>query len=326
MALFIIRDDITNLEVDAIVNAANTDLSMGSGVCGAIFRSAGVNKMQEACSLLSPIKTGEAVITPGFNLLSKYVIHTAGPIYDEKNPQKSRELLFSSYKNSLELATSKGLTSIAFPLISSGTYGYPKSEAIEVARQAIEDFLNSNDMDVYLVLHNKVSLEIAQSFLEDISKYIRENLKRDDLSLLEIDEFSELIKRNTYITYGSPPKLENILDNLDDSFSTTLMNLIYSKSKTDVEIYKKANLDRRLFSKIRSNPDYNPSKRTAIALALALELDLEKTNELLGKAGYTLSPSSVFDVIIEYFIVNENYDIFEINSILFEYDQPLLGS
>ncbi|MDR1272373.1 MAG: macro domain-containing protein [Clostridiales Family XIII bacterium] len=150
-----IRGDITKLESDAIVNAANTGLQMGGGVCGAIFIAAGVAKLQAACDKLSPIKTGEAVITPGFDLPAKYVIHTAGPVYDHRNREQSEQYLRDAYSNSLKLAVENDCRSIAFPLISSGIYGYPKDEALQVATSVIQDFLAGHDIDVTLVLFGK---------------------------------------------------------------------------------------------------------------------------------------------------------------------------
>lgn len=157
MPLIIVRQDITKMQVDAIVNAANTDLRMGGGVCGAIFRTAGERELQTACDQVTSIRTGEAAITPGFALPSKYVIHAAGPVYSLWNKRQSRELLHSAYIESLKLAEQNGCESIAFPLISGGIYGYPKDEALEVARSAIEDFLRDHDMEVYLAVFDKSS-------------------------------------------------------------------------------------------------------------------------------------------------------------------------
>ena len=154
MPLCIIRNDITKMRVDAIVNAGNTDLRMGGGACGAIFSVAGAEELQAACSTLSPIRTGEAVITSGFALPAKYIIHTAGPIYRD-GKQGEENLLRSCYKNALDLAKKHGCESIAFPLISSGIYGYPKDAALAVATSAIEEWLFDNDMDVSLVLFSK---------------------------------------------------------------------------------------------------------------------------------------------------------------------------
>ncbi|HZK17728.1 MAG TPA: macro domain-containing protein [Clostridia bacterium] len=155
MPFFTVHRDITKMKTDAIVNAANTGLQMGGGVCGAIFRGAGSSELQSACDKLAPIKTGEAVITPGFNLPAKFIIHTAGPVYHRQDPLQSEELLRKAYLNSLKLAAENKCTSISFPLISSGIYGYPKDEALRVATGAIQDFLEEQNMDVYLVLFDE---------------------------------------------------------------------------------------------------------------------------------------------------------------------------
>jgi O-acetyl-ADP-ribose deacetylase (regulator of RNase III) len=155
MLLSIVQNNITKMKVDAIVNAANTSLQMGGGVCGAIFSAAGADRLQNACDYLAPIKTSEAVITQGYALPAKYIIHTAGPVYhDGKHGEE--ELLQSCYRNSLDLAQKNGCRSVAFPLISSGIYGYPKDEALTVAKAAIEAWLTDNDMDVSLVLFEKI--------------------------------------------------------------------------------------------------------------------------------------------------------------------------
>lgn len=340
MPFTIVRQDITKMNVDAIVNAANTQLQMGGGVCGAIFKSAGAVKLQAACDKLAPIETGEAVITPGFALPAKYVIHAAGPVYRRHSPEQNEKLLRSAYISSLQLAVKSHCESIAFPLISSGIYGYPKEEALRVATSAIKDFLAGHDMDVYLAVFDKASFVLSEKLLGEVSSYIdehyvEEHLKRRhellDVERSALDE-AKLISYNVpeYLIAKSPATaqvagLDDLVGNLDESFSATLLRLIDLKGKTDVAVYKRANIDRKLFSKIRTGKGYIPSKRTAIALAIALELTLEETDDLLKRAGYALSHSRKFDVIVEYFIINGRYDIFEINEVLFKYDQPLLG-
>lgn len=331
MPFTIIRQDITKMDVDAIVNAANTDLLMGGGVCGAIFSAAGAAELQTACDKLAPIKTGDAVITPGFSLPAKYVIHTAGPVYrDGKNGEETA--LRACYINSLKLAVENGCESIAFPLISSGIYGYPKDEALRIAETAIQSFLNDHDLDVYLAVFDKTTFTVSNELLGEVSAYIDEHyvdarsseLHARKLQAAEI-EFLHY-EESIVCDKAMPASIENAIGNLDEPFSTTLLRLIDTKGKTDVEVYKKANIDRKLFSKIRIGREYTPSKRTVIALAVALELSLGETADLLERAGYALSHSQMFDVIVEYFIVNGKYDIYEINDVLFKYDQPLLGS
>ena len=357
MPLTFIRQDITHMEVDAIVNAANTELRMGGGVCGAIFRAAGPTALTAACAKLAPIKTGQAVITPGFHLPAKYVIHAAGPVYQPSNPERSAELLRSAYLSSLRLATEHHLKSIAFPLISAGIYGFPPAEALRVAIGAIRDYLNSHDLDVFLVFFDRHAVQINQYLWDEVADYLDENYFPGPVSqrsLLEVEataiygdsgsgvplpaaispappgsvggsKRTRMARSKTAAPASVPAGLDQAIGSLEDTFTTTLLRLIDAKGVTDVEVYKRANLDRRLFSKIRARHDYMPSKRTAIALAVALHLDILETADLIGRAGYALSPSSKFDVIVEYFLKSSNFDIFEINEVLFKYEQPLLG-
>lgn len=335
MPFTIVRQDITKMKVDAIVNAANTDLQMGGGVCGAIFKAAGPKRLQEACNKVAPIQTGGAAITPGFDLPAKYVIHAAGPVYSHWRKEQSRALLRLAYIESMKLAEEKGCESIAFPLISSGIYGYPKDEALEVARLAIEEYLQDHDMEVYLAVFDKSSFLISKALSGDVESYIDEHYvdtrRRSRRQLLDVEEtaLGQAVKPD--LSASCLPAmpvhgLDDLMDNLDEPFSEALLKLIDAKGKTDVEVYKKANIDRKLFSKIRTGKGYTPKKPTILALAIALELTLPETEKLLERAGYALSHASKFDVIVEYFIVSGKYDIFQLNEVLFSYDQPLLGS
>ncbi len=336
MPFTIVRQDITKMKVDAIVNAANTDLQMGGGVCGAIFKAAGPRKLQEACNKVAPIQTGDAAMTPGFDLPAKYVIHAAGPVYSHWNKDRSRALLRSAYIESLKLAEENGCESIAFPLISSGIYGYPKDEALEVARLAIEEYLQDHDMEVYLAVFDKSSFLISKALLGDVESYIDEHYvdthRVSRRQLLDVEEMAlgQAVQPNLSAPrpqMAAPARgLEDLMENLDEPFSDALLKLIDAKGKTDVEVYKRANIDRKLFSKIRTGKGYTPKKPTILALAIALELTLPETEKLLERAGYALSHASKFDVIVEYFIVSGKYDIFQLNEVLFSYDQPLLGS
>ncbi len=339
MPFNIIRQDITKMKVDAVVNAANTRLKMGGGVCGAIFRAAGAEALQAACDKLAPIETGKAVITPGFDLPAKFIIHTAGPIYNMQTAKESERLLRSSYMESLRVAIENRCESIAFPLISGGIYGYPKDQALQVATSAIRDFLKEQDIDIYLVLFDKSAFVIGRELLGDVKSYIdehyveRHEVKRERFLGAESRTMRKAKASIDTLRFGpmyesadAAATLDDVIGNLDEPFSDMLLRLIDSKGMTDVEVYKRANLDRRLFSKIRSGKGYMPSKRTAIAIAVALELSLEETEALLKRAGYALSHAVKFDVIVEYFIINGKYDIFQINEVLFEYDQPLLGN
>lgn len=333
MPFTIVRADITTLNTDAIVNAANTDLIEGGGVCGAIFKAAGRMKMRDACARLAPVPTGDAVMTPGFDLAARHVIHAVGPVYQD-GQSGEEALLRSAYKKALTLASEQGLKSIAFPLISSGIYGYPKAAALAVASSAIRAFLAAHDLDVKLVIFDNAAFELNPDLLGRVEAYIdqhfadrqpaRRRAKRTDVPDSDIMRAAapQVIETNVF----SPMLAKDAFDALDDSFSVFLFKLIDRYGYDEVEVYKRANLDRKLFSKIRSNPAYAPSKRTAVALAVALELGPDEAMDLLGRAGYAFSKSRLEDVIAMYFIERGLYDLFAINEVLFHYDRPLLGA
>ena len=317
MPIQIVRNDITKIKCDAIVNAANNSLLGGGGVDGAIHRAAGLGLLEE-CRKLGGCKTGEAKITGAYKLPCKYVIHTVGPVW-HGGGFGEEQLLISCYRNSLQLAKEYKCETVAFPLISAGVYGYPKDEALRIAVGEISRFLLENEMTVTIVVYDKQSFQVSKKLIADIREYIDERY---------IDE--HFIERSNLYFDAQFPKqktadLRDVVGSIDESFSEMLLRKIDEKGMTDAQCYKKANIDRKLFSKIRNNPGYKPSKPTAIGFAIALELPLEEATDLLLKAGYALSPSSKFDVIVEYFIRNKRYDIFEINEALFEFDQPLLG-
>lgn len=328
MPLQIVRNDITKMEVDVIVNAANSALQMGGGVCGSIFRAAGDTQLQAACDENGQCAVGKAVITDGFQLSTKYIIHTVGPIWQGGKKGES-ELLASCYKESLQLALNNNLTSIAFPLISSGIYGYPKREALQIAISSISEFLLVNEMDVTIVVFDKQAVELSEKLFQSIHQYIDDHYE-EEFSLYENRREIEFFQTTESIREheGLPSKrfLEDILNQMEESFSQKLLRFIDEKGKTDVETYKKANIDRRLFSKIRNSTDYTPMKKTVIAFAIALELNLDETIDLLATAGYTLSNSNKFDLIIQFFIEEQNFNIYEINEALFAFDQVLLGA
>lgn len=334
MPLQIVRNDITKMKVDAIVNAANSSLLGGGGVDGCIHRAAGPELLAE-CKMLGGCETGSAKITKGYRLPCKYVIHAVGPRWrDGKHGE--REKLVSSYRTSLLLAKEHGCETVAFPLISSGIYGYPKDQALKVAIDTISDFLLENDMTVYIVIFDRKAFQISEKLFSDIAAYIDDNYVDE-----HTDSRSEQLRRMQMLsdepeeeTFGAPlapmaanaKTLDDALSQIDESFSEMLLRKIDEKGMTDAQCYKKANIDRKLFSKIRSDRLYKPSKPTALAFAIALELPLDETKEMLMKAGFALSHSNKFDIIIEYFIEHGNYNVFEINEALFAFDQSLLGA
>ena len=331
MPFEIVRNDIVNMKVDAIVNTANPRSIIGAGTDKAVHDKAGA-RLLLARKEIGNIAVGEAAITPAFDLDANYVIHTAGPIWKDGRSGEE-DLLASCFRNSLGIAKKKACESIAFPLISTGSYGFPKPLALQIAVREISSFLMENEMQVYLVVFEKQSFELSEKLFKSVSSYIDENYVSEKINaeykMSNLRSYELLFEASDTPRYGticSNPNLDGMLENLDKGFSETLLDLIDRTGKKDSEIYKRANVDRKLFSKIRNNADYRPSKTTAIAFAIALELDLDETSDLLSRAGYALSQSSKFDVIVRYFIENKKYDIFEINSALFRFDQPLLCS
>ena len=338
MPLQMIRNDITKMNVDAIVNAANTSLLGGGGVDGCIHRAAGPELLAE-CRTLHGCETGSAKITKGYRLPCKYVIHAVGPRWRDGR-HREQELLESCYRTSLNLAKENGCQSVAFPLISSGVYGYPKDQALKVAVDTISTFLLENEIMVYIVIFDKKAYQISGKLFADIAAYI------DDRYVDEhTDSRSEQSRRLEGLSEEPcfeaapaplPPEaickscssqsLEEALGQIDESFSEMLLRKIDESGMTDAQCYKKANIDRKLFSKIRSDKFYKPSKPTVLAFALALELPLDQMQEMLGKAGFTLSRSSKFDIIVEYFVERRNYNVYEINEALFAFDQSLIGA
>ena len=329
MPFEIVRNDIVNMKVDAIVNTANPRPIIGAGTDKAVYDKAG-ERLLLARKEIGDIAIGEAAITPAFDLDANYVIHTAGPIWrDGKSSEEA--LLASCFKNSLRLAKEKECESIAFPLISTGSYGFPKPIALQIAVREISSFLMENEMQIYLVVFEKQSFELSEKLFKSVSSYIDENYVSEKINaeykMSNLRSYELLFEASDTPRYGticSNPNLDGMLENLDKGFSETLLDLIDRTGKKDSEIYKKANVDRKLFSKIRNNADYRPSKATAIAFAIALELSMDETDDLLARAGIALSQSNKFDVIVRYFIENKKYDIFELNSVLFEFDQPLI--
>ena len=329
MPLIIVRNDITKMSVDAIVNAAKESLLGGGGVDGCIHRAAGPELLAE-CRTLGGCRTGEAKITGAYRLPCRYIIHTVGPVWNGGS-HGEREQLASCYRTSLALAKEHGCETVAFPLISSGVFGYPKDQALRVAVDTIGEFLAENDMTVYIVIFDRAAYQIGNKLFADIAAYIDDHyVDAHTDSRRERMRRMGVVESRMLTAYEDAPMatsgLDEALAHLDTGFSETLLKLIDRSGKKDTEVYKKANVDRKLFSKIRNNPDYKPSKPTAVAFAIALELSLPETRDLIARAGYALSPSSKFDVIIEYFIMQRDYDIFKINEALFAFDQSLLGA
>ena len=337
MPFEIVRNDITNMRVDAIVNTANPRPVIGLGVDSAIHEKAGP-QLLTARQEIGHIDMGCAAITPAFQLAAKYVIHTVGPVWDGGS-YGEEDLLRSCYDNSLGLAVEHGCQSIAFPLISTGNYGFPKDKALQIAIAAFSEFLLEHEMQIYLVVFDQTSYKLSEKLFQGVASYIDQHYvdawqmatyaaeaPRINRRRWEIDRCETMAMRECAPCASKAMSLEDMLKQADAGFTETLLKLIDQTGKKDSEVYKKANISKQHFSKIRNNPAYKPTKPTAIALALALELDLETTKDLIGRAGYALTNSSKFDLIIRYFIEQGNYNVVEINMALYEFDQPLLGT
>ena len=333
MPFEIVRNDITNMRVDAIVNTANPRPMVGPGVDSAIHAVAGP-ELLIARQAIGRIAVGSAEITCGYGLDAKYVIHTVGPVWNGGG-YGEEALLRNCYDNSLKLAWKNNCQSVAFPLISTGNYGFPKDKALQIAIAAFSEFLLEHEMQIYLVVFDQKSFRLSEKLFQGVASYI-------DQYYVDAWEFAtygsaeplrnrrrdrEICESQSCAPMAAPKaaSLEDLLKQADAGFTETLLKLIDRTGKKDSEIYKKALLSKQHFSKIRNNPNYKPTKPTAIALALALELDLEATKDLIGRAGYALTNSSKFDLIIRFFLEQGNYNVVEINIALYEFDQPLLG-
>ena len=360
MPLKIVRNDITKVKADAIVNSANKNPICGGGAEYSIYEAAGRENLLAAREKIGPLKVAEIATTPAFALNAKYIIHTVGPRW---NGGVSGETLALAgcYRGALEKAKELGCNSIAFPLISSGVFKFPKDSALKIALQAIGEFLDSNEMDIQLVVFDRKSFEVSEDLYSDIHAYIDDNYVndkyddvhnyissnrwKDNFNIFDhVERLQENGAESTPDTSdeilccpifssaratkqeATESSLADLMSNPGESFRDRLINLIREKNEDDVQVYKRANLDRKHFSKIRSKADYKPTKKTALALAVALRLNLDETTDLLARAGIALSPSNKGDLIVKYFIERQMYDIWEINSMLFKYGQPALGA
>lgn len=373
MPFSIVRDDIARVRADALVNAANTGLEEGGGVCGALFAAAGCERMRAACDAIGRCPTGGAVVTPAFDLPARWCIHAVGPVW-QGGAHGEEGALRSCYRSVFARVVELGARSVAYPLISAGIYGYPADRALAVAREETRAFLEGHDdVEVTLVVFDRAALRLGAELGHAIRAYIDDEyvdqspFRRGDAPRsytaggIEVAPLKhatpdgdagapvlgapgarrprarragagKALGAPSGLTFdssaplGPETELDDLLEHLDASFSETLLALIDRRGMTDAEVYHRANLSRQLFSKIRGKADYRPTKPTAVALAMALELDLPSTQDLLARAGLTLSNTSKFDVIARFFIEHGIYDIYRLNEALFAYDQPLVGS
>lgn len=377
MPFSIVRDDISRVHADVLVNAANVRLAPGGGVCGALFSAAGFDEMRAACEAIGGCATGDAVATPAFNLPARWCVHAVGPIWRGGRAHEE-ELLHRCYRSAFARAVELGARSVAFPLISAGIYGFPVERALAIAREEVAAFLRHHDeVALTFVVFERAVVQMGNALVEQVQEYIDDEyvdsssfmrrdmgelerelqwtedasaplsvemaepvalpecLQEDDASIAAPRPFvAANIRMPGAAMPGAPSRAGATLDaeiaqlvaTLDAPFSTTLLALIDARGMTDAEVYHRANISRQLFSKIRGNESYRPSKQTVVALAIALELDMSATQDLLARAGFTLSKSSKFDVIVRFFIERGIYDLFQLNEVLFAYDLPLVGS
>lgn len=377
MPFSIVRDDISRVHADVLVNAANVRLAPGGGVCGALFSAAGFDEMRAACEAIGGCATGDAVATPAFNLPARWCVHAVGPIWRGGRAHEE-ELLHRCYRSAFARAVELGARSVAFPLISAGIYGFPVERALAIAREEVAAFLRHHDeVALTLVVFERAVVQMGNALVEQVQEYIDDEyvdsssfmrrdmgelerelqwtedasaplsvemaepvalpecLQEDDASIAAPRPFvAANIRMPGAAMPGAPSRAGATLDaeiaqlvaTLDAPFSTTLLALIDARGMTDAEVYHRANISRQLFSKMRGNESYRPSKQTVVALAIALELDMSATQDLLARAGFTLSKSSKFDVIVRFFIERGIYDLFQLNEVLFAYDLPLVGS
>ena len=322
MPFQIVRNDITKMHVDAIVNTANPKPGYGAGIDSAVYEAAGKDKLLAKRHEIGAIDRGTSVITDGYNLPAKFIIHTVGTPW-QGGKAGEEDIIRKCYRSVFDVAVNNNISSLAIPLLASGSYGFPKGIALRIALSEIEAFMSESDMDVYLVVFDEKSVSLSSELYGDIDEYINDNY---------VEEKNQEEYPDSYDVCLSAPVLEeersldDVVNNLDKTFMELVFSFADAKGLTDVEVQKKANLDRKAFSKLKCGTTKNPSKSTALALAVALELDLDDTKDLLSRAGLALSPCSKQDVIVQYFIEKKAYDIYEINLALFEHGEQLLGT
>ena len=338
MPFKIVRNDITKMNTEAIVNTANDYATVGTGCDSAVYKAAGYEELLKyRTDKIGFVPEGDAFITPGFNLKAKYIIHAVSPHY-MGGDRGEEEKLRSCYRKSLQLAKDYGIKSIAFPLISTGGFGYPKEEGMRIAVDEISAFLIGNEMMIYLVVFDAKSTVLGEKICPDLEAYIDQNYveaKHEEeytdacFSELRIMESSSYMReKGTFADLDElhESRLEERMKHLSDTFSQYLMYLIQNKNMENAEVWKRAIVDKKVFSKIKNNPDYHPQKLTALCLCIGAKLNMDETKDLLARAGYALSPCDKTDIIFSYFIENEIYDMIELDIQLEEHGLPCIIS
>lgn len=338
MPFRIVRNDITKMQVDAVVNTANAAPVYSTGTDAAIYEAAGAEELLAARKKIGYLEEGSAAVTPGFCLPAKYIIHAVSAAYRDGTCGEA-EVLRSCYEKSLQLALEYGCQSIAFPLIATGNFGYPREEAMQIALSAIQAFLMKEEMMVYLVIFDKETVRLSGQIFDEIEAFVDENYvaekqwaeyktdrRRAPVFNRIQPDFCAPMPETAAFVPGARPKppvlphrtLEDIVANAGQTFQQQLFRLIDERGRDEVEVYKRAGKDKKFFHKIRSNVYYQPGKHTVFAFALALELSLDETKDLLASAGYAFSPSSRFDLIMQYVFERKIYDIYKVDCILYD--------
>ena len=362
MPFQIIRNDITKVKADVIVNTANPEVAIGDGVDSAIYKAAGEKELLEERQKIGYLAPGEVAITPAFSMDAKYIIHASGPWWEGGNKGEAK-LLRQCYDKSLQLAAEHKCKSIAFPLLATGTYGFPQKLGIEIAVSSFTRFLEEHDMEIFLVVFGQKSVKISGELGEEVASFIDDEYVAEALSeeyryegipderiesadYLMAEEFDDTDGADldsaghmrplfsSAAMAGSAPlekKVSKKAGSLDDvikgiykeSFEKHLQKLINKKGFKNSEVYATANISKQYFSKLLKG-QVKPSKEKVLALAVGLRLNMDETIDFLKLAGYALSPISQTDAIVEYFIENEEYSVMKIDIVLFDYGlEPL---
>ena len=359
MPFRIIRNDITKVKADVIVNTANPKPAIGGGTDSAIYEAAGKEQLLAERKKIGNIKRGDVAITPAFNLKAKHIFHTVGPIWEGGN-KGEYEILRSCYEKSLNLAAQMKCKSIAFPLIATGVYGFPKDQALNIAVSVINPFLLEHNMKVILVVFNEKAFQLSGKLVENVRAYIDENYveearkreyghtknnRRYQKELEEIEYKNSFIETDTspalyskkadapgelldikatFVQPGGKVSIDDLVTAPEKTFQEKLFEIIDERGLTGPQVYNNY-ITRQVYSKIQGDKDYHPNKYTAIALCLSLHLSLEETLDLIGRAGWTLSPSNKADLIVKACILNREYNVVNIDLILFDYHCPELS-
>lgn len=338
MSLQIVRDSITKIKVDAIVNPTDNRFSGSGGVDKQVHKAAGI-ELKNVCNRLESLKVGEAIITDAFKMNNtKYIIHTVGPIYQDGKHHEER-YLSNCYKNTLKIAAENNIETIAMPLISTGTFGYPKKKALKTARNVIKEFLKDHEMDVFLLVYDKDAFDISKKLYKDIKNYLnangifdskeeKEEYKRNycELNNIRDSRIEPIVLMSKHCSSGSHgmPNMKDFVP--DESFNEYLRRIMIEKDLYPKDLCEASNLTKQAFNRIY-NENVTPKKENALALAIGLKLDIDETKDFLQKAGYALyKKGKKLDYIVTYYIEEGMYDIGDINDFLFDNDLPTLGS